>query len=515
MPTTQYIGARYVPLIYQNPDDNSNDWKAGVAYEPLTIVSYAGGSYTSKTFVPAAATNPIDAPEYWVSIGLYSGQTSINTNSIIQIRHAMAPATEAGSICTQARTAGDWVWVMGTLYECLTNIAVNDPYTDGVNVTAIDLKAYIDSILPIDTADINDDAVTTAKIDDSAVTSDKIADGSINKAKMVPDKYVLIGDSWNSSLHYSWGANIISELGLTQGVDVWNIDIPGGGMANGIMLSGTTSAISGMTTAEKESITKIAIVCGANDAAKTSAAIISGLTAYEAFLVSNFPNADIYLIAGQWMYSAAGIREGLINAYNVYAENVTKIKFIDKAYLLFQNPKFLDTDMIHPTATGNVYLANSIRNILNGGTAWNKTYSDLIAKINTTQHGGAQIVQFNGSISAGGTHVYKNSATGISWASHKTIDHDGVLIGTIAAADNDFFQRACTIPIVFFCQYYVSGTAYYGISKGRFYIYKHSDNDAYWDVKLINDAFLGGNTYSLELGTAYFSFDQHLDPWAT
>ena len=137
MPVTQYIGARYVPIIYQNPDDNSNDWKAGVPYEPLTIVSYAGGSYTSKSAVPAGATNPVDAPEYWVSIGLYSGQTSINTNNIDHIQHALANATEAGYTCTTARAEGDLVWINGILYECTAAVNVNDSYTEGINITQV------------------------------------------------------------------------------------------------------------------------------------------------------------------------------------------------------------------------------------------------------------------------------------------------------------------------------------------------------------------------------------------
>ena len=157
MAVTQYIGARYVPIIFQNPDDNSNDWKAGVAYEPLTIVSYAGGSYTSKTAVPAGASNPVDAPEYWVAIGLYSGQTAINTNSITQIRHALAAATEAGYVCTSPRNEGDLVWIAGALYECTAAVAVDEAYTEGINITPVSdaLTAVTTSLAQV-TSDLSD-----------------------------------------------------------------------------------------------------------------------------------------------------------------------------------------------------------------------------------------------------------------------------------------------------------------------------------------------------------------------
>lgn len=74
MAVTQYIGARYVPLFFTNPTDQSNDWLSGVAYDPLTIVTYLNQSYTSKIPVPATVGNPADNPTYWILTGGYSAQ---------------------------------------------------------------------------------------------------------------------------------------------------------------------------------------------------------------------------------------------------------------------------------------------------------------------------------------------------------------------------------------------------------------------------------------------------------
>lgn len=60
-----YIGARYVPLVL-------GTWSATVAYEPLSIVTYNGNSYTSKTFVPAGI--PVDNETYWANTGNYNAQ---------------------------------------------------------------------------------------------------------------------------------------------------------------------------------------------------------------------------------------------------------------------------------------------------------------------------------------------------------------------------------------------------------------------------------------------------------
>lgn len=74
MATTQYIGARYVPLFFTNPDDNSNNWKSGIAYDPLTVVTDLNQSYTSKIQVPASVGRPSENPTYWIMTGAYSAQ---------------------------------------------------------------------------------------------------------------------------------------------------------------------------------------------------------------------------------------------------------------------------------------------------------------------------------------------------------------------------------------------------------------------------------------------------------
>lgn len=73
MAVRQYIGARYVPKFYENSDSTS-DWRSGVAYEPLTIVTYNGNSYTSKKAVPASVGNPSSNTTYWVATGTYNEQ---------------------------------------------------------------------------------------------------------------------------------------------------------------------------------------------------------------------------------------------------------------------------------------------------------------------------------------------------------------------------------------------------------------------------------------------------------
>lgn len=71
----QYIGARYVPKFYENSVGTA-EWRSGVIYEPLTIVTYNNNSYTSKKTVPANIGDPSSNPEYWVATGSYNEQIS-------------------------------------------------------------------------------------------------------------------------------------------------------------------------------------------------------------------------------------------------------------------------------------------------------------------------------------------------------------------------------------------------------------------------------------------------------
>lgn len=72
MATLQYVGARYVPVFYKNPD-GSWDWESGVSYEPLTIVRYGTGTYISRSQVPSSVGTPNENPNYWAQTGDYNG----------------------------------------------------------------------------------------------------------------------------------------------------------------------------------------------------------------------------------------------------------------------------------------------------------------------------------------------------------------------------------------------------------------------------------------------------------
>lgn len=67
MSRTEYIGARYVPLLA-----DPVEWSPNKSYEALTIVLHQGNSFTSKQFVPVGID--ITNTEFWAETGNYNAQ---------------------------------------------------------------------------------------------------------------------------------------------------------------------------------------------------------------------------------------------------------------------------------------------------------------------------------------------------------------------------------------------------------------------------------------------------------
>lgn len=81
----QYIGARYVPKFFENPD-GSWDWAPGFQYEALTIVRYGENSYTSKKLVPSNIGAPNVENQYWANTGNYNGFVNKIESSLLHLK---------------------------------------------------------------------------------------------------------------------------------------------------------------------------------------------------------------------------------------------------------------------------------------------------------------------------------------------------------------------------------------------------------------------------------------------
>lgn len=73
----QYVGARYVP-VFANP----LEWSDTREYEPLTIVTHQGNSFTSMQYTPTGID--IDNTDYWAITGNYNAQVEAYRKEVAQ-----------------------------------------------------------------------------------------------------------------------------------------------------------------------------------------------------------------------------------------------------------------------------------------------------------------------------------------------------------------------------------------------------------------------------------------------
>ncbi len=97
----QYVGARYVP-VFANP----LEWSNAREYEPLTIVTHNGNSYTSMQSVPTGID--IANANYWALTGNFNAQVEAYRQEVAQwsgkIDDANTNANNALSVANTANT---------------------------------------------------------------------------------------------------------------------------------------------------------------------------------------------------------------------------------------------------------------------------------------------------------------------------------------------------------------------------------------------------------------------------
>lgn len=142
----RYIGARYVPVFYENSQDASTDWEANVVYEPLTWVTLTNGHmYLSKKKVPATVGSPALNIEYWLDVANYNGfiqdlddRLTIVEGDIVTINGDIAAAN--GRIddilahkCNIVAFGDSWLNAGGWLTGLANRLRATNSYNYGVN----------------------------------------------------------------------------------------------------------------------------------------------------------------------------------------------------------------------------------------------------------------------------------------------------------------------------------------------------------------------------------------------
>lgn len=254
----EYIGARYVPLFYDN-GQGSAEWDSSVEYEPLTIVLYQGNSYTSRQFVPAGIA--ITNTRYWLQTGNWNSQIEEYRREVQDYSDRITAAQETA-----------------------------DAAQDAVE-TETKIRLGADSAL---SDRIFENSAAIARIDTSLANL-----GRINNVVAIGDSWA---DGWNGDATItSWITHMKNYAGL---VTVREQHEGGAGFYRGGNATGRTftgllqDAINAISPAERGAVQVVIALGGVNDRSATFAQIENGVRTFCQMARDNFPNAKILIACG-------------------------------------------------------------------------------------------------------------------------------------------------------------------------------------------------------------------------
>ena len=334
MATTQYIGARYVPL-FANPIE----WDNTREYEALTIVIHEGNSFTSKQYVPKGVD--INNESFWAVTGNYNAQVEQYRKEVKTFDNRITKAQEAADNANNKfPVATDDIAANAVVTAKVADASItSDKLADNAVVTAKVADASITSDKLADNAVTSDklaanavtsdklaaNAVVTAKVANASITSDKladnavvtakIADASITSDKLAPsilknistsNKYencnmIYIGDSWGQGFYQSkshvnegLASTIAKYLNIKN---LTNVSVCGSGWVQG----GDTNRNFAQQYATIDTNTKknadiIVIAGGQNDAASSLDDVKSNCNSLFTSINKESPNADVFLL---------------------------------------------------------------------------------------------------------------------------------------------------------------------------------------------------------------------------
>lgn len=312
-----YVGARYVPIF---SDVNNGVWTDNLAYEPLTIVTYLGDSYTSKTYVPAGISPTNET--YWAKTGNYNAQIETLNQKINSVK------------------------------QSLTSL-------DG-EVAQIDVELE------------NLSNSTTQSV------TNLTRDISTRQPILSKANYICFGDSTNVQMNGGWGSQFISIIG-GNGVRVGNsaagFTRPGSDepYQNKNFQETLAAYVSTLTDIQKQNVSYFIMVGGCNDYiwGDTLNTNQASVTNFFNYVKSSFPNAEIY-----WgMNPISPINQNKANVLKnratliSYVENVGYVKIL--RYLTkwgYGHLSYYKTnDAVHISSAENYRkMASFIANQING-----------------------------------------------------------------------------------------------------------------------------------------------------
>ena len=383
----EYIGSRYVP-IFGRKGEETIEWDNTGTYEPLTVVTYQGASYTSRQFVPIGID--INNGEYWAQTGNYNAQIEQYRQEVRQMddrvesledKFPVQTVNIADGAVTTAKIVDGAVTTAKIVDGAVTTVKIGNGEVKSINVEDGAIGTAKIANGSITTDKIADYSIGSNKIADGAIITDKIADGAVTSEKLANDDILLLfGDSWTNFVdHPDWsiGVNKVLRCGqiLNFGVGGAGFTLTSNNIANQLSRANTE-----LTDEQKNNVKYIVVMGGINDFQPT---MPNGfLTAVKSVLESckaTYPNAVIqwhpssceptygatngpkwlYIIAAFWYYiskyGCENTGNGEVNRY-CFPSNGGAFYFNSEAAL----NTFFDASKLHLNGKGRDAIVNSV-----------------------------------------------------------------------------------------------------------------------------------------------------------
>ena len=330
MSVREYIGARYVPM-FADPIA----WDNTKTYEPLTVVTNQGNSYTSRQYVPTGIA--IDNDDYWALTGNYNAQIEQYRTEVRALSNEVGliddKVDELEDDCDALNTrinsveADNWVTSARIADNAVTTTKIEDGSitTDKIGNAAVTAQKLASSSVTagkisdgaVSSGKIASSAVTTVKIADEAITTAKIADNAITKDKIAnEDIFLIFGDSWCNFIdHPNWSIDVANALGCGTIINYGTGGATFVSNSNNLVSQQITQAISALSATQKANVKYIMIMAGVNDHNPTRPSgfndavencLIACKNTFTNAIVQWFPTscAPSYTTDAKWVYCA-------------------------------------------------------------------------------------------------------------------------------------------------------------------------------------------------------------------
>lgn len=137
---TQYVGARYVPILGRK-GETSIEWDGTAPYEPLTIVLHQGNSYTARQRVPAGVD--ITDGQYWAETGNYNAQIEQYRQDVLRYDARITTAQTGADAANDklaamgVHTAGDGAEMLHKIDDMGANVTSNQSMLEAMGITDV------------------------------------------------------------------------------------------------------------------------------------------------------------------------------------------------------------------------------------------------------------------------------------------------------------------------------------------------------------------------------------------